>query len=248
MVAYSGDLWGSLTQIGITFGVLLLVGAIAFWRGRRRRSETLFLDVALSLGGWWVALSAISLIVILIKAFTVDWVEIEGPGLSIPLPADLPCLNAGEAQGPALTCSPASLPRISVYDVSTGIHALAAVGQACTLIVSTLPAALIAFICFQTLRGHPFHRTVIRALVIGAIVLLVAGVAGDLLNDITGTLALREVLPVGSKWYPESFMLSASGLPIGGAIALAALAAVFHQGFRLQSEHDRFQKDTEGLV
>ncbi|OZB84746.1 MAG: hypothetical protein B7X41_14935, partial [Microbacterium sp. 14-71-5] len=200
------------------------------------------------LGGWWVALSVLALIVILLKAFTVDWVEIDGPALSIPLPADFPCVSYGEAQGPAITCRTTSMSNFGVFNVSAGIHALVAVAQTCTLIVSTLPAALIAFICFQTLRGRAFHRTVIRALVIGAIVLLVVGVAGDLLNDITGTLALREVFPVGSPWYPEAFMLSASGLPIGGAIALAALAAVFHQGFRLQSERDQLQKDTEGLV
>ena len=248
MIVYSGDLWGSLGQVGIYLGVLLLVGIVVFWRGRRRRSTTLVLDMALSLSGWWVTLSALGVIVIVLKAFTTNWVELDGTAFSIPLPTDLPCADAADAHGPAISCSRASIQSLSVQNPSAGIHALAALSQTCSLVVSTLPAALIAVICFQTLRGRAFHRTVTRALVVGASVLLTVGICGDLLNDITTTLAVREVFTPGSPWYPESFLLSASLLPVGGAIALAALAAVFHQGTRIQAERDRLQKDTEGLV
>lgn len=248
MIIYNGDLWGSLGQVAIYLGVMLAVGIVAFWRGRRRGSTTLVLDMALSLSGWWVAVSAIALIVIVIKAVTMNWVELDGSGFAVTLPADLPCTEFGQASGPSISCSPAAMARFTVVNASGGIHALAAICQTCSLIVSTLPAALIAIICFQTLRGRAFHRTVTRALIVGAVVLLVVGIAGDLLSDITSTLAAREVFPAGSPWYPESFRLSASLLPVGGAIALAALAAVFHQGIRIQKERDLLQKDTEGLV
>lgn len=248
MIIYNGDLWGSLGQVAIYLGVTLAVGIAAFWRGRRRGSTTLVLDMALSLSGWWVAVSAIALIVIVIKAVTTNWVELDGSGFAVPLPADLPCTEFGDASGPSISCSPAAMARFTVVNASGGIHALAAISQTCSLIVSTLPAALIAIICFQTLRGRAFHRTVTRALIVGAVVLLVVGIAGDLLSDITSTLAVREAFPAGSPWHPDSFVLSASLLPVGGAIALAALAAVFHQGIRIQKERDLLQQDTEGLV
>lgn len=248
MITYNGDLWSSLGQVAVYLGVMLAVGVVVFWRGRRRGSTTLVLDVALSLSGWWVAISAFAFLTIVVKAATTNWVELDGSGFAVPLPTDLPCTESGDATGPSISCSPATMARFTVHNASGGIHALAAINQSCGLVISTLPAALIAVICFQTLRGRAFHRTVTRALIVGAVVLLPVGIVGDLLSDITTTLAVREVFPPGSPWYPESFLLSASLLPVAGAIALAALAAVFHQGIRLQAERDLLQRETEGLV
>jgi hypothetical protein len=52
-----------------------------------------------------------------------------------------------------------------------------------------------------------------------------------------------------------TFQLTVTPLPFAAALGLAALAAVFRQGMRLQRERERLQqeterlqKDTEGLV
>jgi len=246
----TGDLLSSLGQVGIYLGVLALAGIIAFWRSRRRGSRTLFLDVALALGGWWVALSFLGAVGIVLKAFTTDWVEISGAPFSVPFPADLPCHDAGAETGPtapALSCGTASLSHFTVAGSTFGVHLLAAAAQICLLVASTIPAALIAVISFQTLRGRAFHRTVVRTLIVAAISLLILGLGGGLLNDVAAALALREVFAPGSHWDP-GFPLTVNLLPVGGAIALAALAAVFHQGMWLQDERDRLQEDTEGLV
>ncbi|HWV49797.1 MAG TPA: hypothetical protein VN035_10100 [Microbacterium sp.] len=245
------DLGTSLWFIAIGMLVLAAVAGIAVWRARRRGSKTLVLDVALTLSGWWVTMSAIGVIAIVGRAFSADWMEISG-SVGIPLPAGFPCVDLGDTAGPGadpeLGCGPASIASLTVYNVSAGVRVLGAVTELCQLVVSTLPAAMIAVICFQTLRGRPFHRTVVRALTIGAIVLVVVGVAGELLAEISSTLALREVFDPGSEWYPMTFQLSVPLPAVGGALALGALAAVFRQGARVQAERDQLERETEGLV
>src|SRR5690606_17105002 len=116
-------------------------------------------------------------------------------------------------------------------------------------------AAMIAIICFHTLRGRAFGRTVTRSLVGGAIAVAALGVASGTLMGVTSTLAVREVVPPASEWSPQTFQLSISPLPLLAAVGLVALAAVFRQGMRLedeksalQAEKERLEKDTEGLV
>ncbi|MGF6822226.1 hypothetical protein M2317_001130 [Microbacterium sp. ZKA21] len=245
------DLGTSLLFIAIGMLVLAALVGVAVWRARRRGSKTLVLDVALTVSGWWVTMSALGVIAIVGKAFSADWMEIGG-SVGIPLPAGLPCVDLGDPAGsgtdPALGCGSASMASLTVYNVSAGVRILGSLTELCQLVVSTLPAAMIAVICFQTLRGRPFHRTVVRALTIGAIVLLIAGVSGELMAEISSTLALREVFEPGSEWYPMTFQLSVPLPAVGGALALGALAAVFSRGSRLQAERDQLARETEGLV
>ena len=249
----AAELGTSLWFIAVALLVLAVVVGLVVWRARRRGSRTVVLDVALTLSGWWVMMSAVGLIAIVGKLFSADWVELMGVDVIVALPPDLPCVDSGAAggastDGAALACRSAAVNSPTVYDASVGVRVLSALAELCQLIVSTLPAAMIAVICFQTLRGRAFHRTVVRALTIGAVVLLVVGLAGDLLAEISGPLALREVFAPDSEWDPPTFLLSISLPAVGGAIALTALAAVFSQGTRLQAERDRLECETEGLV
>ncbi|MFJ6532696.1 hypothetical protein [Microbacterium sp. NPDC091662] len=250
----SEDLGTSLAQIGIGLAVIAVIVGIVVWRGRRRGSRTLAIDAALTVSGWWVILSAVGAIIIILKVFATDWAEIASGSLRAPWPTDLPCSDADEVTTAVLQCGGGSITNFTVTNATLGLRALAGAAQLASLAFSTTPAAMLMVICFQTLRGRAFSQTVTRALTVGAIAVLVFGVATDLLGAIAATAGLREVFPPDSEWYPN-FSLNVSPLPFAGALGLLALAAVFRQGMRLDQDRARLQKekaalekDTEGLV
>lgn len=249
MINFRGDLWTALGQIGVVLAVLAAIGAIAFWRARRKGSRTAAVDVTLTVSGWLVLMAAINAVVIITAAFTVKWAELPGTtGIWVPWPASVPCLDGGETTQTILHCSGEPLGEFTVANASAGLRALAAATRLTTLALTTLPALMLAVICFQTLRNQPFSRIVTRTLAGGAIAVLVIGVTAELLASIASTVGLREALPSSSEWYPDAFQLTVTPLPFSGAVVLAALAAVFHHGLRLQQEHEALQRDTEGLV
>jgi len=249
MISFGGELWPSLGYIGIALAVIALIVTIVFWRGRRRGSKTFALDAALTVSGVWIMGAALVSVIIVIKALTVEWAELSGAtAVWIPWPESLPCQESGETASTILNCSGSNLSDFTVSNASLGLRLLAGAAQLAAHILATIPAAMLAVICFQTLRGRTFSRIVTRTLVVGAVAVLVFGIASDLLSGIAATVGLREVFPPDSEWYPWAFQLTVTPLPLVGALALAALAAVFRQGMRLQREKELLQRDTEGLV
>lgn len=249
MISFTGDLWPSLGNIGIALAVVAAIVGLVVWRGRRRGSSTIALDAALTIAGVWVLGSVVGALIIVVKALTVDWAELSGAtSVWLSWPASLPCSQFGDSSGTMLTCSGNTLSDFTVGNASLGLRLLAGAAQLCWLAFTTIPAAMLGVICFQTLRGRPFTSTVTRTLTIGAIAVLIFGVGSDLLGGIAATSGLREVFPPGSEWYPWAFQLTVTPLPLIGALGLAALAAVFRQGIRLQNETERLQRETEGLV
>lgn len=256
MFAYSSrELGPSLLFIAAGLAVIAVIVAIVAWRGKRRGSHTLAIDAALTVSGWWVTLSALSAIAFVIKIFATDWAEIASTSIWIPWPSDLACSDEFEITGAVLRCGGGTIENITVGGASLGLRALAGASQLSNLAFTTMPAAMIMVICFQTLRGRAFSQTVSRALTIGAIGVLVFGLASDIFGAIAATAGLREVFPPDSEWYPMTFQLTVTPLPFAGALGLIALAAVFRQGLRLEQDRLRLQqekeallKDTEGLV
>lgn len=252
MMSFSStDLGWSLLQIGLGLAVLALLAGIVIWRGRRRGSTTLSLDVALTLSGWWVLMSLLGLVLNTINVVAGNTgIPVDGSLSQLPWPATVPCADRGidASSGAALECTSAALSPAIVTGASVGVRVVAAFALFSSTALVAVPAVLIAVICFLTLRGLPFSRTVTRALVSAAVAVVVLGVASQLLTDISGVLALREVFPAESDLYPHSFHLSVAGEPFAGALALIALAAVFRRGIRLQQERDLLQRETEGLV
>lgn len=253
----SDEIWPSLLNVGIALAVTALVVGLVVWSRRRRGSRTVALDAALTLSGWWILLSTASAVIFIVKAFTVDGAELHGETTYawIPWPAGLPCSPSGDSSTTMLTCGSEALSDFTVVNASLGLRMLAASAQLATLALSTVPAVVVAVICFQTLRGRAFSRTVTRALTGAAVAVLVLGVANDLLGGIAATAGLREALPPDSEWYPVAYQLTVTPWPFAAALGLVALAAVFRQGIRLeqersrlQQETERLQKDTEGLV
>lgn len=252
MFAFSStELAPSLLRLAIGLLVIAAIVGVVVLIGRRRGSKTLALDVALTISSWWAILSALGLVFVIIKAFTADFAEIGGAPTNVPWLQDLPCrtgdLTSGDT-GPSLWCASASASDITISQPTADVRALAAAAQAVAVLYSTLPAVLIAVICFQTLRGRPFTRTITRALVGGAVAAVVLGVANDVLPGIASTVALRSVLSFGDELYPETFQIAVTPTPIVAALAALALAAVFRQGIRLQQHNAALEKDTEGLV
>ncbi|MGH3689815.1 MAG: hypothetical protein ACRDT7_06640 [Microbacterium sp.] len=257
MISFGSDeIWPSLLYIGIALAVIAVIIGLLVWSGRRRGSRTIALDAALTLSGWWILLGILGAVIIIVKAFTVDWAELHGETyVYVDWPATLPCSEYGDSATTMLTCQGESLSDFTVGNASLGLRLLAAAAQLTTVAMNTLPAVIVAVICFYTLRGRVFSHLMTRALVGGAIAVLVLGVADDLLGGIAATAGLREVFAPDSEWYPVAYQLTVTPWPFVAALGLAALAAVFRQGMRLeqdrarlQQETARLQKETEGLV
>lgn len=249
MITFGSDsVWDSLRFIGISLAVIAVVIGLFVWIGRRRGSKTIALDTALTISGMWIILSTIGAISIVAKIFQVDWAELSGRTLVwMDWPASLPCNEWGSTSETILTCGGTELTDFTVANASLGLRTLAGAAQLSTGILTTLPAVILAVICFNTLRGRAFSHTITRALVGGAIAVLVFGVASDLLSSIAATAGLREVFAPDSPWYPPRFQLTVTPLPFIAALMLAALAAVFRQGLKLQNERDALQRENEAL-
>lgn len=249
MISFSSDsVWDSLRFIGIALAAVAIVIALVAWIGRRRGSKTIVLDAALTISGMWIALSTLGAIVIVVKIFQVDWAELSGhTPVRMDWPASIPCNEPGSTSETILNCGGTELTDFTVANASFGLRALAGAAQLSTAVLTTMPAVILAVICFNTLRGRAFSRTITRALVGGAIAVLVFGVASDLLGSIAATAGLREVFPRDSEWYPANFQLTVTPLPFVGALMLGALAAVFRQGLRMQQERDTLRRVNEAL-
>lgn len=259
MISFGSEsVWDSLRFIGIALVAIAVVVGLFVWIGRRRGSKTVALDAALTISGMWIIFNVLGGVIIVVKIFQVGWAELSGRTLVwMDWPASLPCLDPtlSTTPGAVLTCGGTELTEFTVENASLGLRALAGAAQLSTLILATMPAVILAVICFNTLRGRAFSRTITRALVGGAVAVLVSGVASDLLGSIAATAGLREVFASDSAWYPSQFLLTVTPLPFVGALMLAALAAVFRQGLRLQQERDDLQRanaaledETRGLV
>ncbi|MCS3444197.1 hypothetical protein [Microbacterium phyllosphaerae] len=252
MFSFSADsVWLSLGYIGIALAVLAVIVALVASRGRRNGSRSIALDAALTICAWWLIFAALGAVSIIVKVFAVDWAELSGRTLvRLDWPSSIPCIDAGsmtETTATALTCGGAELTDFTVANASFGLRALAGAAQLSAQALPAIPVVILAVICFNTLRGRAFSRTITRALVGGAIAVLVFGVAADLLGTIAATAGLREALPADNDWYPGQFQLTVTPLPFVGALMLAALAAVFREGLKLQSERDDLQRANEAL-
>ncbi|CAH0255038.1 hypothetical protein [Microbacterium foliorum] len=246
----SETLDSSLANMGIALGVFAVIIGLIVLVGRLRGSRTIALDATLAITGLWIVLSAAGLVIFVVKAFTVNWAELDGASLvSVPWPADLPCTHDENGTSAMLRCGSESLSDFTVANASLGLRLLAAAAQISGLALATTPVVMLWLICVNTVRGRGFSRTITRALTGGAIAVLVFGIASDLLQGIAATTALREVFaPDDYAWYPSVYQLTVTPLPFAGALMLAALAAVFRHGLRLQQERDALQRENEMLA
>jgi hypothetical protein len=131
-------------------------------------------------------------------------------------------------------------------------------------------AIALATLCTRVAAGEPFTRTVLRGVTRSAIAILVGGLLWQLAFELGQQAAFRQtfvssgsswsetangITPFSSAWPRDGTIFSLDFWPIGIALALFALAAVFRYGERLQAnalrlsiDNASLKRDTEGLV
>lgn len=241
--------WVHLLVLLIVVGLVVLMLALATRNWRRRRIDS---TVAITLSGAAIvaALLLLSAIGTVVSVLTSDTVQFTIPvnGYWPQLPDGVAVTTAAHLEGGGFTTAD-----VSVTGASTGARVLWALGQGIGFLVPATVAALIAITCFQLLRGIPFARIVVRAALVTAVVVLVGGLAADVLAQLGGSIVSHELLSVTAATGigPDDDILSLLPTPmmsvtiplwpIGAGLGFAALAAVLKYGAALQ-------RDTEGLV
>jgi hypothetical protein len=227
-------------------GLLILAGLIglAVWDARRRRSPAITVDVAGAIARVWVAFTGLGIILALWRWFTPGDVWVSGVPATVRVPG-LTCEGVEGPvfpAGPTLVCGNLESADLTVAGVGLDIRALLAGGDVLTLIAVAVPGVVLALACSRALKGTPFSVAVRRALVIGAIVVLVAGLGGELLASMGRTILSNELFSEsGDMTSTGVYRVGVSLWPIAAAFALAALGGIFRHG-------ERLQRETTGLV
>lgn len=115
----------------------------------------------------------------------------------------------------------------------------AVVGSVAVLCV----AVMVLLLCVKLLRGAAFSRSVTLAVGGAGIVLMVSGVATQVLQELSRAALLdgiRTFAAANNVTLPE-FSISFDLAPIAAGLVLAVVAAAFQLG-------ERLQRDTDGLV
>lgn len=237
------DLAAGLSQILLGLAVIGFIASIVVVRARRRGSTTVALDVTAALSSGWIALSVIGIGFAVYSILLAPVVLVDAPATTAwPDTGGCDALSPGSVDGPTLVCGSVNGARLEVAGLPAGIRALLFIAQTLLLALATVPAVALRAIAVRAAAGTPFDRRVAQTLWASAMIVLVAGLAQDLTGSIARTLTAQAVLPEeGALSAPSAFELTVPVWPFAAAVALAALAAVFRHGARLQRE-------TEGLV
>lgn len=179
-----------------------------------------------------------------------------GPHVTIAIPVEeyWPQLPAGsDIEGPtaARVGGGFSSATVALAGLSTGARVCWAISQALAWIVPGAVAALVAVVCRQVRHGRPFAPVLARVTLIVAVAVAGGGTAAQVLGDIAGSMASRELLEWSGlvstaedaveRLPAPALLISFPFWPIGAGLGLAALATVLRRGRVLE-------RDTEGLV
>lgn len=238
------------------FLLVVLIGVtVAIARSRRadRPTESTVISATLVAAALWAGFSVIGAALSVIANLQ--------PQVWITVPVrefwpELPTGTVLEGMSATIAGGGFTSAELSLDGLSAGPRAAWAVSQALGWLIPGTVASLIAVACFQLRRGRPFAPVLARVTFVTALVVLVGGIAAQLLGDLAGSVAAVEALQWQSgrydqvegiedgieAWWPKPGLdITIPFWPIGAGLGLAALAAVFRYGSRLQ-------RDTEGLV
>ncbi|WP_308492676.1 hypothetical protein [Microbacterium terrisoli] len=216
-------------------GVILLIMAV--FRARRTAEATPIVRIALVISAAW---SGIALLWGIVR--TVLWFQRD---VGVPFGVRTLAFWAAPPDPDMFNLSggftTAELTAINL--LSTPTRGILAAGDLIGTLVTVALAGLIALACFRFMQGRPFAPELARLSFVAAIVVLVGGVATQLLAQAGGMRALSELVAAGLG--PRS--VQATGIwaidwwPVWLAIGLGAFSALMRYGMHLQ-------RDTEGLV
>lgn len=144
---------------------------------------------------------------------------------------------------------------VSLEGLSMNARVLLALGSLTQGLTQLAVTAAVYLLARRLLEGEPFQPVLSRAVMVAAVALVVGGILWQVCFSIGESLAAREALTIEGWSYPDSLGLEDPALllpqptfgltiefwPIFIGLALAAVAAAFRRG-------ERLQRDTRGLV
>jgi hypothetical protein len=238
----------------IVIAAIVVVFVVASKRARMRDDPAPVVRVTLVIAALWAGVAVIGAIATLLVALLAPHVTMTVP--MSPFWPELPASAEFEGTAAQRVSGEFTSVELSLAGVTTGIRVMWGVSQFLAWLVPATIAALIAVVCFQLLAGRAFAPIAARMATITAVVVIVGGVAAQLLGDLAGSMASREVFdwtgatwpevpgiedPM-TAWFPKSAIaIEFPFWPIAAGLAFAALATIFASGAKLQ-------RDTEGLV
>jgi hypothetical protein len=145
---------------------------------------------------------------------------------------------------------------VAVSGLDLPARLLLAGGHLLQGVTMTIIAVAVAVLCTRLLAGSPFRPVLSRSVMVAAVAVAAGGILWQLCFQLAGVLASAQVLTV-TAWTADEAVMADPGTDIGWpepsfgftlefwplmlGLALAALAAAFRHG-------ERLQRDTEGLV
>lgn len=239
----------------ILIGVLILGAALAAVEKRRTSSDpTSLIRVTQVIAIVWAGVSAVGALVTLL-------VILLSPTVSITMPItqfwpELPSyVRADPAEATRVGGGFESV-TIDVDGLSVGARITWAIAQTAAWLMPASIAVLVAVACGHLLSGRGFAPVIARMASVSAVAVTAGGVLAQVFGDVAGSMASWEVFaPTGrhwqeirgiedpfAAWVPEPTVLVTFPFwPIAAGLGLAALAAFFRYGSRLQ-------RDVTGLV
>ncbi|MGB4778376.1 hypothetical protein [Microbacterium sp.] len=248
--------WHVAALIGVVVlvGVAILAFGAAAVKARRTDNPSPVVSLTLSVSAFVAGVYVLGAIITGLSTALASGVTI-----TVPVQTFWPELPAGMyLEGTSATLAGGGFASAELYieGLSPLTRTLWTASRVLTLLVPAAIAALIAYACWLLLGGRPFAAALAKVTFATALVVLIGGTAMQLLGDIAGGAAAQEVLawtsggyaevagitdPAAAWWPRPGHDVQLPLWPIGAALGLAALAALFRYGAGLQRE-------TEGLV
>jgi len=243
---------------------LILLAALLLWGARRSapRSASVTLVVTRVIAVAYAAITLVVTAVSVVATLVMDTVEV-----SIPVrqfwPEAHPWITIQEGPTATVTDGGFSLAEVTVSGLGTDVRLLIAAGNALQGLTFVVIAVAVALLAHRLLGGRAFKAALSRMVSICAVAIAAGGVLWQVCYWIGGSIASEQLLRVGG-WrshelfaddpraldgfdplvtgLPEpTFALTIDFWPLFLGLALAAVAAAFRYG-------ERLQHDTEGLV
>jgi hypothetical protein len=223
--------------IGIGTPVLIVLVIMWVLRTRRSGDAAPIIRIALVISAAWAGLAMLWGVV-----RTVMWFQ---PGCGIPFQVrTLEYWPAPAPSGTAFLSGGFTDAHFTAIDIlSTPVRGILATGGIIGTLVTVALAGLIALACFRFMQGKPFAPDLARLSLIAASVVLVGGIAAQVVGQYGGMRALAEIVSagLGPRGVRAADVWSIDWWPLWLAVGLAAFSALMRHGTVLQRE-------TEGLV